>query len=458
MPNQPDAESEQGQEVSQPILQGRPEVLPIGQIRPNPDNPRSHNRRQRRVLTRSIRLLGYNAPILIDGSGMIVSGEARYEVLRELGVEEVLVIRLEHLTKEQVKAFVIADNRIAELSGWDDRKLAASLLALSQIALSFDLEVTGFEPAEIDLRIQSLQPPEIEESEGTLSPQEGPAVSRVGDRWSLGAHHLLCGDAREQATYESLLVGEKAATMVTDPPYGVRIQGHVSGKGRRKHREFPSASGEMTREEYFAFLSTFMRTSTSFLALSATNFVFMDWRHIEEISSAIRDAGQDLLNLCVWAKTNGGMGTLYRSQHELVFVTGQRGEKRINNVQLGKFGRYRTNVWTYPGMNSFARRGQVKGVDLHPTTKPVALIADAILDVTARGDIVLDPFCGSGTLFIAAQQTGRRGYGIELDPGYVDLAINRWQRFTGEIATHASGKTFAEIAAERLGSSTEAAS
>lgn len=423
--------------------------VPINTIVADPNNPRIHSGAQIEAIARSIEAFGFNAPLLVDNTGRLVAGHGRLAAAKKLGLAEVPVIRLEHMARRHGQAYMLADNRLSERSTWDDAKVAAALQELSMIALNFELEATGFETAEIDLRIQSLQPAEIAEPEEPAAPEDGPVVSRVGDLWSLGTHRLLCGDARECAAYEALLGTERAATMATDPPYGVKIQGHVSGKGRRKHREFPMASGEMNSEEFSAFLRTFMVASTAFLDSGATNFIFMDWRHMGEIFSAIEGAGQELLNLCVWAKTNGGMGTLYRSQHELVFVTGKQGEKRRNNVQLGKYGRYRTNVWNYPGMNSFARRGQVKGVDLHPTMKPVALVADAILDVTARGNIVLDPFCGSGTLFIAAQQTGRRGYGIELDPGYVDLALSRWQRFTGEEAIHASGKTFDEIAAER---------
>jgi DNA modification methylase len=223
----------------------------------------------------------------------------------------------------------------------------------------------------------------------------------------------------------------------------------VSGKGAKKHREFPMAAGELTEDEFCRFLLNAFDLMVSHSVDGATLFACMDWRHQLEIASAIRALGCELLNLCVWVKTNGGMGSLYRSRHELVFVFGKRGGARVNNVQLGKHGRNRTNVWNYPGMNSFARRGRTRGLDLHPTVKPIAMVSDAMLDVTQRGDIVLDPFCGSGTTILAAERTGRRGYAIELDCGHVYTAIARWQRMTKQTAVHASGKTFEEMRIER---------
>jgi DNA modification methylase len=402
-------------------------------------------------MARSLRELGYNAPILIDKSDMIVSGDLRLEVLRMLGVDEILVVRLEHLTQEQIQAYVIADNRIAELAGWDDPKLAVALKRLSEITLAFDIEVTGFEAPEIDLRIQSLDPPEESDTDDDVEVPEGEPISQLGDRWALGQNRLVCGNALEGATYEALLGEEKAAATFADFPYNRRINGEVGGRGQKKHAEFPMASGEMGFDEYRRFLLTSVKQIIEYSIDSATSYVCMDWRHVEDIAYAIRSNNCDLVNLCAWVKPNAGMGSLYRSRHELVFVFGRKGGQRRNNVQLGKFGRTRTNVWNYPGMNSFARRGQVQGLDLHPTVKPLAMVADAILDVTARDDIVLDPFCGSGTTIIAAERTGRRGYGLELDPLYVDTTIIRWQRMTKQVAVHASGKTFEDMRRERGG-------
>ena len=280
-------------------------------------------------------------------------------------------------------------------------------------------------------------------------------MSRLGDLWTLGDHRLLCGDAPNSTSYAALLAEERAATVFTDPPYNVRVRGHARGKGVRKHREFAMAAGEMSQSEFARFLQDVFSPSAAHSLEWATFFACMDWRHIPEIEIAIRHIGYHVLNICVWVKTNAGMGSLYRSQHELVFVFGKPGAERINNIQLGKFGRNRTNVWNYPGMNSFARKGRTRGLDYHPTVKPITMVADAILDVSRRGDIVLDPFCGSGTTILAAERTGRHAYAIELDPQYVDTAIDRWQRMTGKTAIHASGKIFDEIRSERAADVTE---
>jgi DNA modification methylase len=278
---------------------------------------------------------------------------------------------------------------------------------------------------------------------------DGPPVSRPGDQWDLGHHRVVCGNALDAQAYVDLLGGAKAAAVFTDPPFNVRVNGHVSGKGLKKHREFPMASGEMTEDEFGRFLVDAFVLMIAHSAGCATFFACMDWRHMFEILGAIHGVGCEVLNVCAWVKTNGGMGSLYRSQHEFVFVFGRRGAKRVNNVLLGKYGRNRTNVWNYPGMNSFVRRGRTRGLDHHPTAKPIAMVSDAMLDVTQRGDIILDPFCGSGTTILAAERTGRRGYGIELDPGHVDTTIARWERMTKQAAIHASGKTFDEIRAQR---------
>ncbi|MBS0222553.1 MAG: ParB N-terminal domain-containing protein [Proteobacteria bacterium] len=425
--------------------------LPIDALVPNPLSPRLHSRGKKKALARCIDEFRVLVPILVDKVNGVLSGHARLEAAKLLGLEEVPVIRLEHLSEEQAKAFIIADNRLAELATWDDRKLAIALKELSEIALSFDIELTGFEAPEIELRIQSLDPPEETDADDDVEVPKGEPVSRRGDLWRLGRNHILCASALETSSCEILLAEEKASAVFSDPPYNLVISGHVSGNGRKRHREFLMASGEMTFEEFCQFLKQVFELMAAHSTDDATFYACMDWRHVEQIAHAIRIAGFDLLNVCVWVKPNAGMGSLYRSRHELVFVFGRPGARRRNNVQLGKFGRTRTNVWNYPGMNSFARRGQVRGLDLHPTVKPLALVSDAILDVTARDEIVLDPFCGSGTTIIAAERTGRRGYGLELDPLYVDTAILRWQRMTKQVAVHASGKTFEEMRRERGG-------
>lgn len=424
--------------------------LPLADFRTAPRRSRKHSPAAIRVLAKSIQTFGAVAPIIIDRDNRIVAGHARLEAAKILSLGSFPAVRASHLSAEQFEAYMLADNKLAQLSEWDDQSVAEILRDLSQTVLTFDLEVTGFERPEIDLRIQSLQDPEEADGDADNDPSTAVPVTRLGDIWLLGMHRLICGNALDIDTYSQLLAGEKASGTWTDPPYNVPISRHAVGNGKRVHREFPMASGEMSRDEFFNFLITFLRLATEYVEDGGTSFICMDWRHLEELMAAIREIGHDLLNVCVWVKANGGMGSLYRSQSEFVLVISKHGTKRTNNVQLGKFGRNRTNVWNYAGMNSFSRRGQIKGLELHPTVKPLAMVADAILDVTPRGGIVLDPFCGSGTTIIAAEQTGRRGYGIELDPLYVDTAIRRWERFSGQQARHSGGKTFAGLALERL--------
>ncbi len=425
------------------------EHLPVELIAPDPLNPRKHSREQIRALARSIKTFGFNAPILVDRNGIIKAGHGRLEAAKYLKLSSVPVIRLVHLSEQQAKAYMLADNKLTDRSTWDDGQLALRLKELQDIVLDFDIEATGFEPAEIDFRIQSLDPPDDASADDEFEAPEGPAVSHPGDIWQLGPHRLFCGNALEKGSFDTLLGGERAAAVFADPPYNVRIDGHAVGKGRKRHREFAMASGEMSRRQFADFLHTAIQGMRTFTHNEAVYFMCMDWRHVAEAMSAIDESGCEMINLCVWAKANGGMGSLYRSAHELVLVFHARGTKHLNNVQLGRFGRNRTNVWNYPGMNSFARRGRARALDLHPTVKPIALVADAILDVTRHDDIVLDPFCGSGTTILAAERTGRRGYGIELDPLYVDLTIKRWQQMTKQFALHEGGKTFAQLCDER---------
>ena len=427
------------------------EQLGIGELLPTPQNPRIHSRQQIRAIARSIESFGFNAPILVDRDNRIVAGHGRFEAAKLLQLQSVPVIRLDHLSEAQARAYTLADNKLTDRSSWDDRKVAIVLKELANIALDFEIEATGFEPPEIDLLVQSLEPPEATDDADEFEDPKDTAVSELGDLWLLDGHRLLCGSALDPQSYEKLLGKERAAAVFTDPPYNVPINGHAGGNGRRTHREFAMASGEMTSEAFSRFLVEAFRLMTSHAIDEATFFACMDWRHIFEIGEAVRALDCDLVNLCVWVKTNGGMGSLYRSRHELVFVFAKRGAQRQNNVQLGRFGRNRTNVWNYPGMNSFARRGRTCGLELHPTVKPLVMVSDAILDVTQRGDIVLDPFCGSGTTILAAERTERRGFGIELDPPYVDLAIARWQKLTKRSAIHASGKTFKVLGADRRG-------
>lgn len=422
------------------------------ELTPDPKNARLHSKAQIKQIASSIKVFGFNVPVLIDEAGNVIAGHGRLLAAQQLKMQTVPTIRLSHLTPEQAKAFAIADNRLTEISTWDDRLLAETLKGLSECSLDFSLDVTGFSVAEIDIRIGGLdkKDEEIKDPADDLPKiPEGPSVSQLGDLWLLDHHRLLCGSALTPASYEMLMAGKRAAMAFTDPPYNVPIDGHVSGLGEIKHREFAMAVGEMSTQEFTKFLLHACKLMAQHSADGSIHFVCMDWRHVGELWSAGHQAYPELKNICVWAKDNGGMGSLYRSQHELVFVFKNGHEPHRNNVELGKNGRYRTNVWRYPSANSMSK-GNEEGnlLAMHPTVKPVAMVADAILDVSARKDIVLDPFLGSGTTLMAAERTGRHCYGMEFDPLYVDTAIRRWQKYTGSAAVHAvTGKTFDETAA-----------
>src|SRR5438067_1174816 len=348
---------------------------------------------------------------------------------------------------------MIDDNRPTENSVWDDRMLAQQLKDLSLQGLDFDIEVTGFDMGEIDLRIASLdeaRDPSDDPADVLPEAPTNPPVSKIGDLWHLGGHRVLCGNALDCASFATLLGDLRAAMVFVDPPYNVEIDGHAGGRGAIHHRPFPMASGELDGPQFTGLLRAAFRHLAAFSDDGSLHYVCMDWRHVDEVMGAGREVYAELKNLCIWVKDNAGMGSLYRSQHELVFVFKRGRSGHRNNVQLGGFGRNRTNVWRYPGVNSFARSGAEGNLlALHPTVKPVALVADAMLDCSARGDIVLDAFLGSGTTVIAAERTGRRCYGLELDPVYVDTIVRRWQALTGGSARHAaSGRSFDDLARE----------
>ena len=427
------------------------EVLAIGSLKPYDRNPRTHSDKQINQIANSIRQFGFTNPVLVDSDLGVIAGHGRIEAAKLLGIGEVPTIRLDHMTEAQKRAYVIADNRLAENAGWDRELLALELHYLSDLNLDFDATITGFETAEIDVLIQGIDldgtgdlADEVPEIDDLVPP-----VSRVGDRWELGSHRLLCANATKAESFDSLLQGEKAQMGFVDPPYNVRIDGHVCGLGAIKHREFQMAAGEMSEPEFIAFLKTTLGHLAAFSDDGSIHFVCMDWRHCYELTSAGRGVYSELKNLCVWNKDNGGMGSLYRSKHELVFVFKNGTGPHINNIELGRHGRYRTNVWDYAGINTM-RAGRMDDLAMHPTVKPTALIADAILDCSKRHGIVLDCFGGSGTTLLAAEKTGRRGYLMELDPAYVDVTIKRYQKLTGKAAKHAAtGLTFADTQTAR---------
>jgi DNA modification methylase len=422
----------------------------INDLRPYANNARNHGKKQIAKLAASIRQFGFTNPILVDADGRVLAGHGRLTAAREVGMTEVPTICLDHLSDAEKRAYLLADNRLAELAGWDRELLVEELTELSKIDLGFDIDLTGFETGEIDLMIDgAAAPAKTDRADQVVTVDDGPAVSRVGDLWLLGSHRLLCADALKPGSYERLLDGERAQVVFTDPPYNVRIRGNVGGLGQVQHGEFVMASGEMSEAEFTAFLTSVLSNLARFSQDGAIHFVCIDWRHLLEVTTAGRSAYASLKNVCIWAKDNGGMGSFYRAQHEFVFVFKNGTAPHINNFGLGEKGRYRTNLWSYAGVNTF-RPGRHDELGMHPTVKPVALVADAIRDCSKRGGIVLDAFSGSGTTLIAAERTGRAGAALELDPKYVDVAVRRWQRFTGKNAKLAGlGETFEAVSSSR---------
>ena len=420
-----------------------------GELKPNPRNARTHGSKQVELLAAGISQFGFLVPVLIDEEDVILAGHGRVEAAKKLKMESVPTICVSHLTPERKRAFVLADNRLAQLAGWDDQLLGAELGELFSLDLDFDIEITGFDTVDVD-RLDAVPSAPVAQQEVVAEvDREQPAISSTGDLWQLGPHRLICGSALEEENYRRLLGDDRVQMVFSDPPYNVKIDGHVCGLGSVKHAEFAMASGEMSAEQFVEFLRTPMRLSSNFSVDGAIHYICMDWRHMGEMLTAATPVYGAPKNLCVWSKTNAGMGAFYRSQHELVFVFKVGTSSHINNFGLGGRGRYRTNVWVYPGVNTF-KRGRMAELEAHPTVKPLSMVVDALKDCSRRSGIVLDPFLGSGTTLLAAEKTGRLGRGIEFDPHYVDVAIQRWQEMTGKAATHLeSGLTFEQLAAQR---------
>ncbi|MEM6411566.1 MAG: DNA methyltransferase [Pseudomonadota bacterium] len=414
---------------------------PIDKLKPYGNNNRIHTVKSIAKLKASVSQFGFVTPVLIDRDGVIIAGHGRYEAAKALRLNTVPTVVVDHLSRAEIKALRIADNKLAELSDWDEAALQIEFEELMDLGfakeLNFDFDVTGFEMPEIDILIARTKEDTTAAVETVEAPDPvTPPITQVGDLWVLGDQQILCGNSLEEASYTRVLDGDKPRMVFTDPPYNVPVRGHVRSGNGSDHREFAMASGEMSGPEFQAFLDQVTERLAACLPEGGIAMVCMDWRHIEELIAAGKARGFYLLNLCVWNKTNGGMGSLYRSKQELIAVFKKPGAPHINNVELGRHGRNRTNVWDYAGVNSF---GETRDADLadHPTVKPTALVADALMDVSHRGDTVLDVFGGSGATLLAAQKTGRRARLIELDPQYVDVTIRRWQEMTGQRAVHA---------------------
>lgn len=409
----------------------------LDQLKPADRKVRKLTEAQVARVIASIQAYGFIAPILIADDGRIIDGHTRAEAAKRLGLNEIPCLVVDHLSPIELKALKIAINRTAETGVWD---LPALELELGELVVDgFEIELTGFSTPEIDAVLPAR-------AESVPPPPRAVAASQPGDLWLMGPHKLLCGSALERSSFAALMGDDLARLVLTDEPYNVPIAGHVTSGD---HREFAMAAGEMTLDQFGNFNLTWMTLCNGCLTPGGMLGTFIDWRSVDLVIRTGKLLDLELLNLIVWEKTNAGMGSLWRSQHELLPMFKKGGAPHINNIELGKHGRNRSNVWTYPGANSLGSSAQEMLAD-HPTPKPVPMLQDALLDVTERGDIVLDPFLGSGSMLIAAEATGRRCRGIELDPLYVDLAVRRWETQTGETAfLQDGGISFSEIATAR---------
>ncbi len=404
------------------------EVAPQS-LKPHPKNARTHSKKQIRQIRASIRTFGFVTPVLIDNDGVIVAGHARTQAAIAEGFPSIPCVQVGHLSPEEIRAYMLADNKHAENAGWDLELVADELNDLNLTMPDLDFDSIGFTIAETDRLIDGLTPVEDGDPADDILPPipNGTPRCQPGDIWALGPHRLICGDSRDQATIAALMGDERAQMVFTDPPYNVSIEGNVGGLGKIKHGEFAMASGEMSVSQFIEFLKQIFKVLVTFSIDGSIHFVCMDWRHLLEVQTAAQVVYSELKNVIVWVKDNGGMGTFYRSRHEMIFAFKNGTAPHINTFELGQHGRYRTNVWEYRGVNTL-KRDRMDELALHPTVKPVQMIADAIKDVSSRGGLVLDLFGGSGSTLIAAQKTGRKAYLCEIDPVYCDRMIVRWEK------------------------------
>jgi DNA modification methylase len=423
--------------------------VPIGQIKPDSRNSRTHSGKQIRQIANSIVAFGYTNPLLVDEDFVLIAGYGRYKAAELVGLAQVPVIVIAGLSPARRRALAIADNKIAANAGWDRERLAIEIPELADLlnAEGLDVSILGFEPVEID-QLQTDFEEHGTDPQDNIEPNwwRAVAVSKPGDLWALGNHKLLCGDARCAGDIARLMTGCRADLAFLDPPYNLRLGG-VVGRGRTRHCEFAMASGEMSSPDYVRFLGLTLDAAASASREGAVHFVCVDWRHYPELVAAATPIYGEVINVAVWVKSNAGQGSFYRSQHEFIGVFRVGKTPHLNNIELGRHGRSRSNVWHYAGVNSF-RAGRMDELRSHPTAKPVALIADAIKDCTRRGDVVLDTFSGSGSTIMAGERVGRHARALEIEPRFVDVAIRRWQAFTGRDAFRAeSGLRFDEIEA-----------
>jgi DNA modification methylase len=425
----------------------------VDALKPNARNARTHSKKQIRQIAGSITAFGFLVPILIDEDHTILAGHGRYAAAKSLGLTEVPAVEARGLSAAKKRALALADNKICENAGWDREILALELPELTELLVAEDLDIslTGFAPVEIDQLTTDFEE-DTSDPADTVDPEwaTAAAVSKPGDLWRLGNHRVLCADARDPDALIRLMGGSHAAMAFLDPPYNLRVR-DIVGRGQIKHQEFAMGCGEFSRDQFVEFLNKSLAAVASISRAGALHYVCMDWRHLGELLEAGQASYREMLNLAVWVKSNAGQGSFYRNQHELVGIFRVGEAPHLNNVELGRHGRSRSNVWHYAGVNTF-RAGRLEDLKSHPTVKPVALVSDAMRDCTRRGDIVVDTFCGSGTTILAAERVGRRAFALDIEPRFVDVAIRRWQAFTRKDATHAeTGRCFDELTVDRIG-------
>ncbi len=420
--------------------------LPLDQVHLSDNNPKLHPERQLAMLEASFRRFRHMSPVLVAKSGEVIAGHARVIVSRRMGLESIPAIVLPHLSESERRAYRIADNAIAAKGQWSIQLLTSELELLTSVELGFDPIEIGFETGEVDSLILGAGTEPVSTPVAAEPDRSSPAVARVGDIFNIGPHAVACGDSKDPATFAAVLNGRKAEAVISDQPWNLAAR-FISGKGRVRHPDFVECAGEMSSGEFKAFTHTVVANQAAHCIPGALMFQFIDWRSVDVMIAAGKKWVGELVNMCVWVKQSGRMGSPWRSQHELVCVFRAPGGKSRDNVKMGIYGRNRTNVWRYDAPSAFG--AQREKLQLHPTCKNESMIADAILDCTDRNALVLDAFLGSGTTILAAHMTGRVGVGIELDPHYVDLAVSRIAETTGEEPVHQSGKTFTALAKER---------
>jgi len=426
------------------------EHIAIGEIMSYAKNAKNHPEHQVQQIARSIKEFGFNNPILVDDKNEIVAGHGRLMAAQIVGLDTVPVIRLAHLSETQKRAYRLADNKIAENGGWNEDILKLELSELEAIC-DFDIQLSGFSTLEIDVKLDEKSDKNKVDEKGNAVPfiPDNEIVSQPGDLWLIGNHRLLCGSSLEESNFEKLMDGKLADIVSDDPPYNLSAN-TIGSSGKIKHKDFKMGGGEMSQEEFTKFLTTNFALCSKYAKPTALAYKWMDFRHIREIMDAGESSFGRLLNLCVWSKPIGGMGSFYRSRHELCFIFSNGDKSYTNNIELGKHGRYRTNIWECGSVNCFGHHKD--DLKFHSTVKPYEMIADIFLDASPRGGIVLDTFMGSGTSLIAAEKVKRICYGIEIEPLYVDTAIRRFHDLFGIDAIHEqSGRIYSELLAQKKG-------